>query len=148
MKMRLPAEIVEPQRQPATWSSFSRRSPKDPCWRRSGSLQLDCTPGLISEPISVWKNHPVKRPVIGPPWDVSLQNLNYKFLTDQLTRSFCEGIFIGPTARVKMGAATLTLKTTPLCLMKALEIRPADFRPVDSRKTLSEPGKGRHNVRN
>lgn len=59
-------------------------------------LQQDGTPAQQPCPRRVWKNQPFKKTW---PWDrprSSLQILNYKFLTNRLTPSFCEG---NPSAR-------------------------------------------------
>jgi hypothetical protein len=157
------AEIVEPQREATsdpdallTHPGMIRQGSRI---FRSASLQQDCTSDLISEPInrcrmSVCEISQSRRPGPSDRPECWLQILNYKSLTNQLTPSFCEGNFMSrrlgkkfnePPARGKTGAATLTLKTTSLCLMKALEahIRPADFSPCRFRQdTLVRAGQG------
>jgi hypothetical protein len=71
-----------------------------------------------------------------------LTTIPYKFLTIRISPSFCERISFAPWL-VQNRAATLTLKTTSLCLMKGQERKFLRHIPPSR---LSEPDKGSHRV--
>jgi hypothetical protein len=84
---------------------------------------------LISEPEKTLRDphlknkQPKNKTCRGSGAELSLQILTivpYKFLTIRTSPSFCERIS-SATRLGQNGAATLALKTTPLCLMKAPE---------------------------
>jgi hypothetical protein len=114
--MRLPGR--NPQRQPASDpDALLTNRTSNPvegvrCGQNPGSLSDDAGGLGANKPyrISVCENQPVKKP--GPCnrpgcW---LQILNYKFLTNRLTSSFCEGNFIFRRLGKKNGCGNLNVE--------------------------------------